>query len=451
VHFGDFDDPNQCFGPSPPPPLTDAAEDADVTIHEYGHAIHGNQIPGWSFGPYPLSEEAGAMGEGFGDFLAGVMNNNPCIGEYVSFLFTECGGSPGLRSLQHPMTYPAGYEACPNDSYDGIPGDESEEVHCGGLIWGAVLWDLVENLGGGSPTQQSRDTVLELVLEAQFFLDQQAKFNEAASAICLADNLLNSGANAATIASVFAARGLSTGGCTSSDFASLYVRVVHTYGGDLEILLKVGANVNSPLCTFVIATADLSYGAGSYLEYEPLGPCAGFLAPTVAQPWWVQVRDGYAADTGHIANFDVLLTGGRRCYTTDPPVFIQDGFGGPFDPPIFGAAAYAKVDCTAAVGPTPTPPPTPPPTAAPNAFGNVDCGGGINSIDALKILRHNASLSVAQTEPCEDIEVDTLPNGELQGDVDCSGGVDAIDALKLLRNNAALPVAQNEPCPNIGT
>jgi hypothetical protein len=42
------------------------------------------------------------------------------------------------------MTFPAGYEACPNADYDGIPGNESEEVHCGGLIWGAVLWDLAE-------------------------------------------------------------------------------------------------------------------------------------------------------------------------------------------------------------------------------------------------------------------------------------------------------------------
>jgi hypothetical protein len=79
----------------------------------------------------------------------------------------------------------------------------------------------------------------------------------------------------------------------------------------------------------------------------------------------------------------------------------------------------------------------------------------VNSIDALKILRHNAGLPVTQTEPppCPDIEVDSLPSGPLQGDVDCQNGVDAIDALKVLRSNSGLPVTQNEPppCPDIGT
>jgi hypothetical protein len=37
--------------------------------------------------------------------------------------------------------------------------------------------------------------------------------------------------------------------------------------------------------------------------------------------------------------------------------------------------------------------------------GDVDCSGTVNSIDALKILRHAAGLSVIQTEPCRDVGV----------------------------------------------
>ncbi len=37
------------------------------------------------------------------------------------------------------------------------------------------------------------------------------------------------------------------------------------------------------------------------------------------------------------------------------------------------------------------------------------------------------------------------------GDADCDGDVDSVDALKILRYVAALPVAQTEPCPDIGT
>ena len=45
----------------------DDAEDADVTVHEFGHATQANQLPG--FGPGSDTEQR-AMGEGFGDFLA---------------------------------------------------------------------------------------------------------------------------------------------------------------------------------------------------------------------------------------------------------------------------------------------------------------------------------------------------------------------------------------------
>jgi CSLREA domain-containing protein len=80
--------------------------------------------------------------------------------------------------------------------------------------------------------------------------------------------------------------------------------------------------------------------------------------------------------------------------------------------------------------------------------GDVDCAGGVNAIDALKILRHNAALSVDQTQPCP--LVGATVAGFPFGDVDCSGGINAIDALKILRHNAALGVIQTEPCTDIG-
>jgi hypothetical protein len=39
----------------------DDAEDAEIILHEYGHAIQDDQVPGWGESP-----EAGAMGDGFG-------------------------------------------------------------------------------------------------------------------------------------------------------------------------------------------------------------------------------------------------------------------------------------------------------------------------------------------------------------------------------------------------
>jgi len=87
--------------------------------------------------------------------------------------------------------------------------------------------------------------------------------------------------------------------------------------------------------------------------------------------------------------------------------------------------------------------------------GNVDCSGplnGVNSIDALKVLRFSAGLSVSQSEPCLDVGLARLlapPNDWKMGDVDCSGTLNAIDALKILRAVAGLSVAKPALCPEV--
>jgi len=43
--------------------------------------------------------------------------------------------------------------------------------------------------------------------------------------------------------------------------------------------------------------------------------------------------------------------------------------------------------------------------------GDVDCGGNVTPVDSLKTLRHDAGLSVTQTEPCPDIAT-VIPVGE---------------------------------------
>jgi hypothetical protein len=71
--------------------------------------------------------------------------------------------------------------------------------------------------------------------------------------------------------------------------------------------------------------------------------------------------------------------------------------------------------------------------------GDVDCDGGIDSVDALKVLRGAAGLPDAGS---------CLPDS---GDVNCSGTVTATDALALLRHAAGLPVSLPPSCPPIGS
>ena len=112
----------------------DDAEDAEVILHEYGHAIHFQSSPTF-YGP---GEESGAIGEGFGDYLAADVTNvfaptpDPaCVADWDSTSYTR-GPVHCLRRLDEPKLY---------------PGDLDGEVHDDGEIWSHALWNLRTALG----------------------------------------------------------------------------------------------------------------------------------------------------------------------------------------------------------------------------------------------------------------------------------------------------------------
>jgi Zn-dependent metalloprotease/subtilisin-like proprotein convertase family protein len=325
LHFGDGD---TCS------PSTDAAEDADVIVHEYGHAIQYDQVPGWGFGAWADVWQAWAMGEGFGDFLAAAISGDPCLGEWFNVGETACGGSPGLRSLENGATFDG-------STVTNLPSwcPTSSDPHCAGLAWGGALWDLVQALGGD---QAARDTVLTLVLDGQFSLDPQSTFAEAAAAIRQSDTLLYAGAHVSTIDSVFSARGISSTG-TVSDFPYAYLRIIHPSRGDLDVQLKVGPDVNSPLCSVNVWDPNPLDGGDDLVGFVDLtgDPCAAHLPPSPSTPWHLEVRDVFKRLTGTIEQFEIALSGAVRCIATDVPVPIpdKDGF------------VYSSLDCSTTVSP----------------------------------------------------------------------------------------------------
>ncbi|MEU4197761.1 M36 family metallopeptidase [Kribbella sp. NPDC026611] len=161
----------------------DDAEDAEVIWHEYGHAIQDDVVPG--FGE---SEQAGAIGEGWGDYWA-VTNsvpvskgfNLPCVMDWDATSYTtdepHC-----LRRTDGTKT---------TDDIDG-------EVHDDGEIWSRALWDIHQNLG--------RTKANKLILEATFFYDPDTSFAAAAQDTVQAARLLYGKAAAQTVTDAFKAR-----------------------------------------------------------------------------------------------------------------------------------------------------------------------------------------------------------------------------------------------------
>jgi zinc metalloprotease ZmpB len=168
----------------------DDAEDAEVILHEYGHAIHFAQS--FSF----ASEEAGAISEGFGDYwavtVADVVSKSlgvpeleplPCVADWDSVSYTS-GPIHCLRRVDRNLIYPI---------------DLSGEVHHDGQIWSRALWDIRNALG---PTEA--DTV---ILQGSFDFPGTTMTDLANSTVDAARSLYgNSAAKAVTTA--FQSRGI---------------------------------------------------------------------------------------------------------------------------------------------------------------------------------------------------------------------------------------------------
>jgi hypothetical protein len=165
----------------------DDAEDADVIVHEYGHAIQDNQVPGFGAGG-----DAGSMGEGFGDYLAGTISDvftdekiePECLAEWDGSAFMG-GIPPCMRRLDGTKHYPEHLEG---------------EPHADGELWSAVLWEARAAVGA--------EVMDRLVVEAHFAVSRWEKFPGAAEAIVETDRALYGGRHVDALLLAFMGRGM---------------------------------------------------------------------------------------------------------------------------------------------------------------------------------------------------------------------------------------------------
>jgi hypothetical protein len=127
----------------------DDAEDAEVILHELGHAIQDSQQDPFGYG---FGFEARAIGEGFADYwavtVADVIAPTPdpaCVADWDAVSYTSTVPHC-LRRVDLNLHYPENVN--PNS------------VHSTGRIWSRALWDIRNALG-----HVRADT---LILEAQF-------------------------------------------------------------------------------------------------------------------------------------------------------------------------------------------------------------------------------------------------------------------------------------------
>ena len=167
----------------------DDAEDAEVILHEYGHAILDSQST--PFGAFGASLEAGAIHEGFGDYWAVTVTqviaptaDPACVADWDSVSYTS--RTPHcLRRVDTNLHYPE---------------DLNGRVHHDGQIWSRALWDIRNELGN-----VRADTI---ILEAHFSFPNDASMPEAAEAVVNAARTLYNSGVANAVRAIFEARGI---------------------------------------------------------------------------------------------------------------------------------------------------------------------------------------------------------------------------------------------------
>ena len=167
----------------------DDAEDAEIILHELGHAIQDAICPGFG-----QSLDAAAMGEGFGDYFAASFfadvkkpRYRTSVGVWDGIQDTE-NDPPCVRRVDEHVTY---------EVFDH--SDDADE-HVNGEIWSATLWEIRNALKGRISDR--------IILESHFQLDGFTTFARGARAIMDADRNLYHGRHIPQLRTIFHRKGI---------------------------------------------------------------------------------------------------------------------------------------------------------------------------------------------------------------------------------------------------
>ncbi|HEY0143068.1 MAG TPA: proprotein convertase P-domain-containing protein [Thermoanaerobaculia bacterium] len=317
---------------------TDDAEDADLLIHEYAHAIHEWIAPGTFGGTF--SSESRALAEGFADYWAFSAHNEKrrasgrdpycladwdarCEGDDPSQLCAYPPGSDCLRRVDSSRTM-ASYER----------SDAAGVDYRNSAIWSSALREIHEAIG-----KRPADTI---VIESLFGAPPRPTFAAIAQRMLAVDRALYGGVNGAMLCAAFSARGI-LASCNatprgeethfqSSDrdlpipeldpsgvvasitiedprtIARLAVRVDvrHTARGDLRVSLIApdGTEVMLQDLSFE-RTADIHTTYG--IDVAPDEPLELFRGRSALGTWRLRVADLRTRDVGRLISWGLLI------------------------------------------------------------------------------------------------------------------------------------------------
>lgn len=217
----------------------DGTIDGMIVAHEWGHYIHHRLTECGS-------RACGAMGEGWGDFLAlhttlregDDMHGTYGMGVYATF---DPGGYFGIRRVPYSVDFAknaltfrhiADGEELPNSHPVDGGGQDNSEVHNAGEIWTTMLWEsyiaLHEAHAGDLSFAEVRALMADYVVAGMILAPSGPNFTEQRDAILMAAAAADP-ADFATIAGAFAKRGAGSCAVSPPDESVSFVGVVEDF------------------------------------------------------------------------------------------------------------------------------------------------------------------------------------------------------------------------------
>jgi subtilisin-like proprotein convertase family protein len=168
----------------------DDNEDADVILHEYGHAIQHDITANWTGG------DTGAMGEGFGDYWAASYSYVQPNGNtfFPDWIYTWDGHGASDACWPGRVLNATGAQYVQTTTYSAhasIPGGyQSDE------LWSTPLFQSLRTLMSQGYTRESVD---QIILESHFGIGSGLKMRDMANLTIAAASALQPGGNHADV------------------------------------------------------------------------------------------------------------------------------------------------------------------------------------------------------------------------------------------------------------
>jgi hypothetical protein len=263
---------------------TDDAEDSDIVLHEYTHAIQDWIAPGAFFGS--SASQARALAEGIADYWAFSQNyvqtvaggRDPyCLGDWDARCdgddpSQQCGYPPGadcLRRVDSTKTM-ADFAAIER------PGQEHEN----GAIWSSALREIMEALLRRHPAD-GRQRADRIVIESMFGIPSNPTFAILAHNMVAAADALTP-ADRDVVCSAMIARGISVPDCVPRGEVTLFQSSVSRLTiDDPRAIERIELRVDGS-GTFVLIAPDGT----------PVTDLAALRGRSAAGTWTLQVQNG---------------------------------------------------------------------------------------------------------------------------------------------------------------